>query len=245
MKTRKIFNHQKGDLAADRSLSSALTPRDKGIRAWRITAVRVLRRLKPGKQKINTKQRKGSLAKKLSRKLWGGFSRYALRDLEELKRSVSALPTERGKAAWHLARWYAFEHDYTRALDCVVFARVIDPSTPPKKDQRLLEVDCLLRLRHIREARKILDQELEDKGHDADFCLAYANTFMSADGLSGDPESDAARLEWINRIYVERGLLPLAKADPLRPLGIDNLGTQPRTIQDQRSAQSLAHPSNL
>ena len=138
---------------------------------------------------------------------------------------MSALPTERSKAAWHLARWYAFEHDYTRALDCVVFARVIDPSVLPKKDQRLLEVDCLLRIGHIQEARKILDQELETRGYDADFYLAYANTYMSADGLSEGPESDAARLEWINRIYVERGLLPLAKADPLRPLGIDNLGT--------------------
>ena len=140
---------------------------------------------------------------------------------------MSAPPTERSKAAWYLARWYAFEHDYTRALDCVVFARVINPSALPKKDQRLLEVDCLLRIGHIQEARKILDQELETKGYDADFYLAYANTYMSADGLSEGPESDAARLEWINRIYVERGLLPLAKADPLRPLAIDNLGTQP------------------
>jgi hypothetical protein len=34
--------------------------------------------------------------------------------------------------------------------------------------------------------------------------------------LRADHEAlcDAARLEWINRIYSERGLLPLAKADP-------------------------------
>ena len=117
----------------------------------------------------------------------------------------------------------------------MIFASAIDPSALPKKDQRLLEVDCLLRLGHIREARKILDHELEDKGYDADFYLAYANTYISADGLSGGPESDDARLEWINRIYVERGLLPLAKADPFRPLGIDNLGTQhePPKIKDR------------
>ena len=186
------------------------------------TVLRFLRRLKQGKAE-NEKERKQRVAKKLGHKLWGGFSRYALADLEELKSSVCAAPRERSMASWYLARWYAFQQDYTRALDCVVFARVIDPSAPSKKDQILLEVDCLLRMRHIQEAREILDRELENGGADADFYLAYANTYVSADGSANGPESDAVRLEWINRIYTERGLLPIAKADPLRPLAIDNL----------------------
>ena len=148
---------------------------------------------------------------------------------------MSASPTERSKAAWYLARWYAFEHDYMRALDYVVFARLINSSVLPKKDQTLLEVDCLLHIGHIQEARKILNQELETRGYDADFYLAYANTYISPDGLSDGPESDAARLEWINRIYLERGLVPLALADTLRPLAIDNLGTshEPPKINDR------------
>ena len=129
---------------------------------------------------------------------------------------------ERSEAALHLARWYAFQHNFTRALDCLIFARVIDPSRLLKKDHRLLEVDCLLRMGHIQEARKILDQELENTGYDADFYLAYANTYVRV-ALTNGSESDAARLEWINRIYTEKGLLPLAKSDPLRPLAINNL----------------------
>ena len=175
-----------------------------------------------------------SIAKRLSDKLWGGFSQYAVRDLDELKRCVSATPSDRSEAAWYLARWHAFEQNYARALDCVVFARVVDPSAPSKKDHRLLEVDCLLHLGHVEEARDILNQELEKRGYDADCYLAYANTYLSPDGLSEGSESDAARLEWINRIYTERGLLSLAKAEPLAPLAIDNLSTlhKPPQIED-------------
>ena len=83
-------------------------------------------RLKQAKSKGH--ETRGKVAKKLNRKLWGGFSRYALRELEELKNCTSAQPMERSKAAWYLARWYAFKHDYAQALDYVVFSRVINPS---------------------------------------------------------------------------------------------------------------------
>ena len=62
-------------------------------------------------------------------KLWGGFSRYALRDLDELKRCVSALRRRSEVRRPGISpAGMLFEHDYMRALDCVVFARVIDPS---------------------------------------------------------------------------------------------------------------------
>ena len=187
--------------------------------------------LKQGKSKAN--ETRGKVAKKLSRRLWGGFSRYALRELEELKDCISAEPIERSKAAWYLARWYAFKRNYPRALDYVVFSRVINPSATPKKDQKLLEIDCLLRIGDVQEARKILDQELKVRGHDPDFYLAYANSYLSKDGSSEGPESDAARLAWINRIYEEQGLLSLAMADPSRPLAIDNLSTTFGSIKIQ------------
>src|SRR4029077_1798030 len=118
---------------------------DKDPGDWRLkAALRFLRRLTPSKSKPDMKPRKSSIAKRLNDKLWGGFSQYAVRDLDELKRCVSATLSDRSEAAWYLARWHAFEQDYARALDCVVFARVVDPSAPFKKDHRLLEVDCLL-----------------------------------------------------------------------------------------------------
>ena len=78
-------------------------------------------------EKSKANETRGKVAKKLSRRLWGGFSRYALRELEELKDCTSAEPIERSKAAWYLARWYAFKHNYPRALDYVVFSCVINP----------------------------------------------------------------------------------------------------------------------
>ena len=186
-------------------------------------------RLKQAKSKGH--ETRGKVAKKLNRKLWGGFSRYALRELEELKNCSSAQPIERSKAAWYLARWYAFKHNYAQALDYVVFSRVINPSAIPKKDQRLLEIDCLLRIGDVQEARTIINQEL--MGHDPDFYLAYANSYLGKDGASVGPDSDAMRLAWINRIYEERGLLLLAMADPSRPLAIDNLSTTFGSIKIQ------------
>ena len=95
---------------------------------------------------------------------------------------------ERREAALHLGRWYAFEHNFARALDYLTFARVIDPSTPLKKDHRLLEVDCLLHVGDVPQARKILAQELENTGYDADFYLAYANTYIgSTKGFEATP----------------------------------------------------------
>ena len=185
-------------------------------------------RLKQAKSKGH--ETRGKVAKKLNRKLWGGFSRYAFRELEELKNCTSAQPMERSKAAWYLARWYAFKHDYAQALDCVVFSRVINPSSIPKKDQRLLEIDCLLRIGDVQEARAIIDQELNLRGRDPDFYLAYANTYLGKDGASEGAESDAMRLAWINRIYEERGLLLLAMPDPSRPLAIDNLSARDESI---------------
>ena len=43
-------------------------------------------------------------ARSLEHKLWGGFSRYALKDLEALKRSQRAHPEEISYASWALAR---------------------------------------------------------------------------------------------------------------------------------------------
>ena len=186
------------------------------------TSLRVLLGWRP-KQKAN--ETRGKVAKKLSRKLWGGFSRYALLELEELRNCTSAEPIERSKAGWYLARWCAFKHDYPQALDHLMFCRLVNPSAPPRKDQTLLEIDCLLRIGHVQEARTIIDQELNIRGYEPDFYLAQANSYLSEEGAVQRSKSDEARLAWINRIYAEQGLFSLAKLDPLRPLTIDNLAT--------------------
>lgn len=167
--------------------------------------------------------KKAYRATELDAKLWGGFSRYALRDLERLRRSRFASPAEQSVAAWALARWYALQQDYERTLDYVVFMRAVGSRESKRRGQVLLEVDCLLQLGYPEEARRILDYELEHRGYDPDLCLAYANTYVPTDDSQPGPEADELRLEWINRVFVSAGFAPIQKADPQKFLTIDNV----------------------
>ncbi len=165
-------------------------------------------------------------AKALEDKLWGGFSRDALDDLEALKCSYLADPREIGYAAFALARWYAAEQAYERAYENIVLRRLADPTKAADIGQALLETDCLLRLGKRDAARGLLSELLKLDPDDSNLCLAMANTYAPLAG-SGDSASDAVRLAWINRVYAKTNLCPIAKADPARPLGLDNLAAVP------------------
>jgi glycosyltransferase involved in cell wall biosynthesis len=179
-----------------------------------------------------TESKKANRATELEAKLWGGFSRYALRDLERLRRSRFASPAEQSVAAWALARWYALQQNYERALDYVVFMRTVESRESKRKGQVLLEVDCLIQLGYPEEARKILDYELERSGYDPDLCLAYANTYVPANNSQPGPEADEQRLEWTNRVFVSAGFAPIQKADPQKSLTIDNVAAPTAEHQD-------------
>ena len=55
--------------------------------------------------------------RRLEDKLWGGFSRYALKDLEALICSPASDPEMKSAAHLAVARWYAVEENYQRALE--------------------------------------------------------------------------------------------------------------------------------
>ena len=160
-------------------------------------------------------------ARALEAKLWGGFSSYALKDLEELKRSVHADRKEVSYAAWALARWYAAEWNWERAYENVLVMRHAKHSKTNMR-QVLLEVECLIRLGQRGAARTLLSEAMRHRQNNSSLHLAMANTYAPLDG-PGDAESDAVRLSWINRIYQSADLVPIAKADPSRPLALDNL----------------------
>src|SRR5262245_38211641 len=68
-------------------------------------------------------QLRALVANALEDKLWGGFSRYAVADLEALKQTKQADSKEVGYAAWALARWYASERDFERAYGNLALRR--------------------------------------------------------------------------------------------------------------------------
>jgi glycosyltransferase involved in cell wall biosynthesis len=184
--------------------------------------------------------REANRATELDAKLWGGFSRYALRDLESLRRSRFALPAEQSIAAWALARWYALQQDYERALDYVVFMRAVGSRESKRKGQVLLEVDCLIQLGYPDEARAILDHELERRGNDPDLCLSYANTYVETGDSHPTPDDDDQRLAWINRVFASAGFAPIQKTDPERPLTIDNIAAPIANRQDDGNLPKIS-----
>jgi hypothetical protein len=152
-------------------------------------------------------------AQRMERKLWAGFSRPALRELETLKRSPSK--AEQCDAAWAIARWYGHQGEHQRALDQLALMRAVDPKRPREKAVLLLETESLVQLGRQAEARSLLDAGLAARGgFDSDLCLAYANTY----GGFGDPALDRVRLSWVNRVFREAGFVPIEKRDAAAPL---------------------------
>src|SRR5262249_31343928 len=162
--------------------------------SWQSKLTLLARRLENFLQP-NPRKAQDLIADELAKKLWGGFSAYAIRDLDRLTSCAVSSAEERSTAAWHLARWYHVQQDYARALDCVILMRHIYPQARPSKKWSLLEVDCLLRLARIQEAREILELKLRDSDFDPDLYLAYANAYVYAHASLIRCEGDAHRLE--------------------------------------------------
>jgi glycosyltransferase involved in cell wall biosynthesis len=185
-----------------------------------------------------TKASVGRRARALDEKLWGGFSQYALQDLETLKSSHTAGPEEISFAAWALARWHAVQGSYERALENVLAMKRVG-AKQNRKQQVQLEANCLIRLGAPDAARKVIEQGLKQWPDDLSFCLAMANSYTASDG-SADSTYDEVRLSWINRIYAKTELALLIKADPAQPLAIDNLAT---TVQERAETEGQAKVS--
>jgi len=155
-------------------------------------------------------------------RLWGGFSLYAVKELEALKVGWRTSRPSVARAAWALACWYAAERDYAAAFKNVVLMRLADPSSKRNVRRVLLEAECLDRLNEREMARELLSDLLEYFPEDQNLCLAMANTYAPFAGTT-NPGDDEIRLSWINRIYEGTGLISIAKADPERALALDNL----------------------
>lgn len=161
----------------------------------------------------------------IEERLWGGFSRYALRDLETLK----SAPSRTGRkiaadCAWILAGWYAAEGDLERALENIAIAHKYVGSGNDTPEQTLLEAYCLSLTGAGASARAALERQIAKWPKNPHLLLAMSNTFIPPAGGEG-VDSDAVRLSWINRAFENEGLNPVAKADPARPLCFDNLVT--------------------
>jgi FkbM family methyltransferase len=166
-------------------------------------------------------------ALQLEAKLWGGFSRRALAELEALRTAPGADPRLVAEASWVIARWQAAEGDTAAALENVVRMRSADTTKRTTLRCTLLEADCLVRLGRAAEARARIEEALGRAPGRPDLLFAMANTYRATGSGNTGPADEARRLDWINRIYIDAGLAPLVKHDPALPLAIANLATAP------------------
>lgn len=167
----------------------------------------------------------GARARKLESKLWGGFSEQALVDLEIMKAGPEQSVRDASYAALTLACWYWVQQDVERALENVVLCREIYPPKGGELRQVLLEVDCLNRLDQPDATRERLRDAMARRGDDRHLVLAMANSYTGF-ANPGGVESDPIRLDWINKLFVGAGLVPIRKALEAEPLQLDNLTTE-------------------
>ena len=172
---------------------------------------------------------------KLEHKLWGGFSRYGIKELESLKSDPDAMDFEKIAAAWSLLVWYSAQGEYARALENFVFACQVQGTLKDSKKWAIPAAGCMVKLGHFNAARDLLDGILGKGGFDPDTCLAMANIAPLQAAPAGFPDADAFRLHWINRVFDNRGLTALQKRDSARGLALDNLmATVPSRSTDRR-----------
>ena len=182
------------------------------------------------------------LAGDLMKKLWGGFSRHAERDLLVL--FDSELPKSRkGAIAWELARFYAANGDLEACLNALRMVRRYDKKLLNQKRGRLLEIEACIGVGAFEKARGLVAYPLQNGIEDGDFFCALSNILGAEASDFDDPDSvSRSRLEAINCIFRKHGYVPLCLLDSAKPLSFANISAE-KTISDPNS--SLAKISVL
>ena len=156
-------------------------------------------------------------------KLWGGFSRYAIPELENWKNSSKAKSADRAQAAWFLSRWFYVAGDFQTALENISVARLLNAGL--EKEIALLETQCLIKLQRYALAKKCLTLAIEKLGARPDFLLLQSTIKRFMLIRDGKKQSivDRLQLAAINEIYTGAGLAPLELKDNSQPLHFSNI----------------------
>lgn len=163
------------------------------------------------------------MLEQLKLKLWGGYSRYAVDELEGIKTDRTAEPLVRAEAAYCLMQWFYVEGLYLRAYENVTFyTTLIDTGTDRK--YLLGAILCLIKLRRYGEADRLLDAALADRSRSG----IYLSDFVFLKGsvarfLSDEQTAEATQLAWFGDSFKIMGLAPVEKKNPELPLTFANL----------------------
>jgi len=161
-------------------------------------------------------------ALELEHKLWGGYARYALPQLESLKCAPEMPVSERESAAWSLIRWYSAHEDYVRALENVEYSKRL--TGVPRDRVVLAEAQCLMKLGRFERALAVVDRALQVRPT-ADLLLLKSTVVRSVVEARGSAREDAerAQLAALNEVFRSVGLAPLEKRVKSEPLSLSNI----------------------
>lgn len=165
---------------------------------------------------------------RLAKRLWGGFSGPARRDLGALVDMPAPMiapmiapeksdATARARAAFELARWHMVRQDWPAALARFKEVRQHDKALFESRECALLYMETRLALHDLRESEAIINRT---HGADADNAmLMLQSNILLYSGVTG-----RQRLDLMNRIYRRAGLSEMALTDPDGPFDFANLG---------------------
>ncbi len=154
------------------------------------------------------------------RKLWGGFSRSALIDLEAVASNREIASTYRSEALVAMATWYATNGDFERALAAMDRRDALAPANARELRHLMPRLSFLCALGGGEEVRALLDRFPDLEVNDSVDLIRASSWSPPAAGDRADP---AKALASINAVYRRYGLAQLGRRDTAAPLSLDNL----------------------
>lgn len=191
----------------------------------------------------------GRLARKFSveqlkLKLWGGFSRYTVDCLEEIKNDCKRESADRAEAAYCLMQWFYVAEAYSRAYENVLLYGMLCNDFLDKKFV-IGSTLCLIKLQRYREANELIDTALDDRTRSAIYLSDYL--FLKSSivrRLNPGEEGEKEQLELFANAFKSMGLAPVEKRYPNAAFYFGNLTASASTrTTDQGQKVSIIIPA--
>lgn len=166
------------------------------------------------------------LVSQLKLKLWGGFSRYAVDGLEEVKNDCRRNTIERAEAAYSLMQWFYVAENYSRAYENVLLYGMLSDAFLDKNFVIGSSL-CLIKLERYREANELIDTALDDRTRSAIYLSDYL--FLKAAivrQLNPGQQGENEQLVILSNAFKSMGLAPLEKQYPELSFNFGNLTAQ-------------------
>lgn len=142
--------------------------------------------------------------------------------LEGLRRSTDVL--EAASAAWALARWQAWQGEWSQVVACLDDFWALDRPARAYPATHLLHAEALIQVGQLERALAAIEALAAEWPDYPDTDLVRAN-YQAA---SGAPP--AQRLATLNRLWRRAGIEPMRLHDPAEPLTLDNLAADSHAV---------------